>query len=74
MPGQYDRGAAVLLQASHRSQPRLQSAMVSLNPIVAMLLSGVPGRRQQLVEHHRVDRRSVGDDLDEWQDRLSWWS
>lgn len=32
MPGDDDSGAAVLLEASHRAQPRLQSAVVTCEP------------------------------------------
>jgi hypothetical protein len=37
------------VEAPHRSQPCLQSAVISLNPVVAILLSVVPRRRQQRV-------------------------
>jgi len=57
-------GAAVLLEPSHRSQPRLQAAVVGLDVVVGILLSAMPGRRQQLLQQDRIDRCPVGDDLD----------
>jgi hypothetical protein len=53
-----------VLEAAHWSQPRLHSAMVGLEPVVGVLVSAVPGRRQQLLQHQRRHRRPVGDDLD----------
>jgi hypothetical protein len=64
MPRHDHPGAAVLLEPSHRSQPRLQTAVVSLDPVVGILLGPMPGRRQQLLQQDRIDRCPVGDDLD----------
>jgi hypothetical protein len=64
VPGDHDAGAAVLLEPAHRSQPRFEAAVVSLDAVVGVLLGAMPGHRQQLVQHRRVGRRSVGDDLD----------
>jgi hypothetical protein len=50
-------GAAILLEAPHRSQPGLQSAVISLNAAVAILLSAMPRRRQQLLQDGRIRRR-----------------
>src|SRR5215207_5713006 len=55
------------LRAPHRAQPGLQSAVISLNAAVAVLLSAMPGRRQQLLQDGRVRRRLVGGDL-HWRD------
>jgi hypothetical protein len=38
--------------------------MVGLEPIVRVLIGTVPGRWRHLVEHRRIHRRLVGDDLD----------
>jgi hypothetical protein len=58
-----DAGAAVLLQAPHRSQPRLQAAVVGLDTVVGIPIGAMPGRRDQLLDHQRVRRRSIGHDL-----------
>ena len=38
--------------------------MVSLDPVVGVPLGAVPRRWEQLLQHHRIGRRSVGDDSD----------
>jgi hypothetical protein len=63
MPRDDHPGAAILLEAPHRSQPGLQSAVISLNAAVAILLSAMPRRRQQLLQDGRIRRRLVGGDL-----------
>jgi hypothetical protein len=47
-------------RAAHGSQPTFKPAVVGLNSVVAYLLDVVPRRRQQIVEHSRVDRGGVG--------------
>jgi hypothetical protein len=37
--------------------------MVALDPIVGVPVRAMPGRRQQLLQHGRVHRRLIGDDL-----------
>jgi hypothetical protein len=37
--------------------------MVALDPIVGVPVRAVPGRRQQVLQHGRVHRRLIGDDL-----------
>ena len=64
MPGDDHPGTGVLLESSHRSQPRLETAMVGLDPIVGVPLGAVPRRWEQLLQHDRVGRCLVGDDLD----------
>jgi hypothetical protein len=56
-------GVAVLVEATHRPQPRLQPPMAGLDPVVGVPLGAMPGRWQQILEHHRVRRRSIGDHL-----------
>jgi hypothetical protein len=46
-----------------RSEPRLEATMVALDVIVGVLVGSMPGRREQLVQHGRVHRRVIGDDL-----------
>src|SRR5829696_1023966 len=64
VPGQDHPGAAILLEAAHWSQPRLQPAMVAFDPVVAIPIGAVPGGRHQLLQHRRVHRRLIGGDLD----------
>jgi hypothetical protein len=49
--------------AAHQLQARLQPAVIGLGPVVGGLLGSVPRWREQLLEHHRVGRCPVGDDL-----------
>jgi hypothetical protein len=63
VPGDYDPGAAVLLEPAHRTKSCLQAAMVGLDPVVGVLLCVVPRRRQQLLQDRRVGRRLIGHDL-----------
>jgi hypothetical protein len=63
MAGDHDLGAAILLEPTHRTQPRLETAVVSLDVIVGVLIGAMPRRREQLAERGRVGRRLVGDDL-----------
>lgn len=64
VPGDQHPGTAGLFEAAHRSQPRLQPAEVALDPVVGALLGAVPRHRQQLLQHGRIHRRLIGDDLD----------
>ena len=45
VPGDYDPGTAVLPEPAHRPQPRLQPAMVGLDPVVGVPVGAMPGRR-----------------------------
>jgi hypothetical protein len=45
MPGDHDSGAVVLLEPAHRSQPRLQPAVIALDPVVGIPIGAVPRRR-----------------------------
>jgi hypothetical protein len=56
-------GGTVLLEAAHRTQPRLEAAMVGLDPVVGVLVGAMPCK-WQLLQHGRVDRRPIGGDLD----------
>jgi hypothetical protein len=63
MSGDHDPGAAVLLHAPHRPQPCLETAVVGLNAVVGVPIGAVPGRWQEVIEHHWVDRRPVSHDF-----------
>src|SRR6266511_927470 len=64
MPNDDHPGAAVLLEPAHRPQPRLEAAVVALDPVVGVAVGAVPRRWQQLLQHGRVHRRLIGGDLD----------
>jgi hypothetical protein len=63
VPGDVHPGAAVLLEPSHRSQPRFEAAVIALDAVVGVLIGAVPGGWQELLQHRRVRRRSIGDHL-----------
>jgi hypothetical protein len=50
-------------EPAHRTQPRLQPAVVTLDVVVGMPIGAMADHRQQLLQHRRVHRRMVGDDL-----------
>jgi hypothetical protein len=50
-------------KSAHRSEPVFELAVVGLDRVVGILLDVVPRRRDEVVEHGRVDRCGVGDDL-----------
>jgi hypothetical protein len=54
MPSDDHPGAAVLLEPSQWSQPRLQAAMVGLDRVVGVEIAAVPRRWEQLVQHDRI--------------------
>jgi hypothetical protein len=56
-------GGTLLLEPSHRPQPRLEATVVGLDPVVGVLLSSMPRCRQQFLQHDRVGRRPVRDHL-----------
>jgi hypothetical protein len=64
MPGDDDPGARFLLAPSHRSQARLQPAVIRLDPVVSLAVGAVPCRWQQLLHEGRIHRRLIGGDLD----------
>src|SRR5215216_5785269 len=64
MPGQHDRGTAVLFEPAHRPEPRLQPPVVAFDAVVGVLVGPMPRRRQQVIEHWRIRRCPVGYDLD----------
>jgi hypothetical protein len=64
MTGDHDPGTAVLFEPSHRPQPCLEPTVIGFDGVVGVLVGTVPGPWQQVVQHHRVGRRPIGDDLD----------
>jgi len=56
--------APVLLEAAHRTQPRLQPAVVALDAVVGVAVGAMPRRWQPLLQHGRVHRRLISCDLD----------
>ena len=63
MPHDDGPGAMVLLEPSHRSQPRFQPTMVALDAIGGVAVGTVPCRWQQLIQHRRIWPRLIGCDL-----------
>ena len=63
MSSDHDARRSVGLQSTHRPQPGLQSAVVAFTSIVLVLPSVVERRRDQLVDHARKGRSTIGDDL-----------
>src|SRR5215207_4769210 len=54
MPSDDHPGAGVLLESAYRSQPRLETAMDGLDPVLAYRFGAMPRRWEQLLEHHRM--------------------
>jgi hypothetical protein len=50
-------------QPTHRSEPMLESVVISLDRIVRMTLDVMPRHWDQFLEHSNIDRGGVGDDL-----------
>ena len=50
-------------QPAHRSQPMFELAVIGLDRIVGVPFDVMPRRRDQFLEHGRVDGGRVGDDL-----------
>jgi hypothetical protein len=63
MAGNDHPGGAVSLQSSHRSQARLQTSMIGLEPVVRMDSGVMEGGREQLVEDAGIGPVPVGGDL-----------
>jgi hypothetical protein len=57
-------GVPVLFESTHRLQPCLQPAVICLDAVVGVLLGSMPCHGQQPLQHDRVRRCSIGDDLD----------
>jgi hypothetical protein len=49
--GDHNPSAAVLLEPAHRTQPRLETAVVGLDVVGGIPIGAVPGHRQRLLEH-----------------------
>ena len=56
-------GAAITLEATHRSQPRLEPPMVRLNPIVRVLLGVVERAREELLDDREECPGPIGHDF-----------
>jgi hypothetical protein len=77
VPSDDDPGTAVPLEPTHRSQSRLERAVIGLDVVVGVPIGTMPGRREQLVQHrpvrcslvghnfHRDDRRGADGLLEE---------
>jgi hypothetical protein len=63
MPGDHDPGAAILLEAPHRTKPCLQPTMIAFDSVIGVAVGAMPGRWQQLLQHDWVGGCLVGDDL-----------
>lgn len=62
----HDRRGPIGSQAAHRSQSRLETAEVPLDPIVRILLGVVHRFRQQLIDHPKQRRSQISSDLGGW--------
>jgi hypothetical protein len=51
MPGDHDPGAAILLEAPHRTKPRRQPTVITFDPVLGVAVGAMPGRWQQLLQH-----------------------
>jgi hypothetical protein len=51
MPGDHDPGAAILLEAPHRTKPCLQPTMIAFDSVIGVAVGAMPGRWQQLLQH-----------------------
>ncbi|WP_243710129.1 hypothetical protein [Micromonospora sp. KC213] len=56
-------GGAVGTESAYRSEPVLELAVVGLDRIVGMPFDVVPRRRDQVLEHPRIERVRVGDNF-----------
>ena len=56
-------GGAIALEATHRSQPRLEPAVVGLDPIVRVLLGVVERGRHELIDDGEERPGPIGHDL-----------
>jgi hypothetical protein len=54
MPGDHDPGAAILLEAPHRTKPCLQPTMIAFDSVIGVAVGAMPGRGQQLLQHDWV--------------------
>jgi hypothetical protein len=63
MPGDRHLRSPIGLESAHGSQPSLELTVIGLDRVVRVLLDVTPRHRQEFVDHTRVDRCGVGDDL-----------
>jgi hypothetical protein len=63
MPGDHHLRSPIGLESAHGSQPSLELTVIGLDRVVRVLLDVMPGRRQEFVDHSRVERCDVGDHL-----------
>ena len=63
MTGDHDRRRPVGSQAAHRSKSRLETPMVTLDPIVGVLTGVMVSVSQQLLDNAQQRRGQVGSDL-----------
>jgi hypothetical protein len=43
MPGDHDPGAAILLEAPHRTKPCLQPTVIAFDPVIGVAVGAMPG-------------------------------
>jgi hypothetical protein len=60
MPSANHSGRAEPFDSTHRSQPGLKPTMIGFDGVVRVLLHDVARGGQQLIDHPRVGRRTVG--------------
>src|SRR5262249_11516107 len=67
MPGGDGARGRQAFKSAHRPEPGLEPAVYGFDRVIRVLLGDMPRGRHELVEHPRIDRRSIAGQLDGWQ-------
>ncbi len=63
VPSNHHARRSMGLQPAHRPEPCLQPAMVAFDSVVLVLAGDVQRRRNEVLDHVRQGRCTIGDDL-----------